>query len=68
MRARLPLALCLLAALPAAAEEPRGLDLRELLTIAARTYPEVAIVEAELDAGAAPSRSRVPRGGRRGSI
>ena len=50
MRARLPLALCLLAALPAAAEEPRGLGLRELLTIAARTYPEVAVVEAELDA------------------
>ena len=50
MRARLPLALCLLAALPVAAEEPRGLDLRELFTIAARTYPEVAIAEAEVDA------------------
>ncbi len=50
MRARLPLALCLLAALPAAAEEPRRIDLRELLTIASRSYPEVPVAEAEVDA------------------
>ena len=37
MSARLPLALWLFAALPAAAEEPRRLDLRELLAIASRS-------------------------------
>ncbi len=46
----LPLALCLVAALPAAAEEPRSLDLRELLAIAERSYPEVPVAEAEVDA------------------
>src|SRR4029453_15669848 len=50
VRAGLPLALCLLTALPAAAEEQRRLDLRELLAIASQSYPEVSVAEAEADA------------------
>ena len=44
------LALCALAAIPAQAEEPRSLDLRALLAIAERSYPEVPVAEAEVDA------------------
>jgi outer membrane protein TolC len=66
MKPALPLSVCLLAALPVAAQEPRGLDLRELLRIAARSYPEVAVVESEVDAARgtealARARRRMPR-------
>jgi outer membrane protein TolC len=47
MTAWLPLALLALAAPGGGSEEPRGLDLRELLAIASRSYPEVPIAEAD---------------------
>ena len=50
MRAFGAFALCALAALPAKAQEPRRLDLRELLGIAAQSYPEVPVAEAEVEA------------------
>ena len=46
----LPLALLALLALPVGAEEARRLDLRELLAIASRSYPEVPAAEADVDA------------------
>jgi outer membrane protein TolC len=55
-------ALLALAALPATAEEPRTLDLRELLAIASRSYPEVPVAEAEVNvARGAESLARATR-------
>jgi outer membrane protein len=62
VRAVGPLALCALAALPAGAEEPRRLDLRALLAIASRSYPEVPVAEADVDAArGAESLARATR-------
>lgn len=62
MTGRGMLLLCALAALPAGAEEQRSLDLRELLAIASRSYPEVAVAEAEVEAArAAESLARAMR-------
>lgn len=61
MTCRVLLALCALSAV-AGADEPRAIDLRELLAIASRSYPEVPVAEAEVDAArGAESLARATR-------